>query len=261
MDNATTLTEEEEALVQRVLYDSMDQLAVRCFKDITSLVAMVGDSTAAALLRYTADYFTKMIFPFLRRGLRINVQEDIGYAWWMARNRRLPCPQPPRNQKRHVDFHLVRREMAWRMETRLWEAGLVCLKGIRPSERNEVYLTVMSIFEVIFLMQKEVPEMNGRGNVVKNRIYRELNEKWARGLLPDDGEVFANAHWMLANRGALATDTAPCWSQCKCGPRKREARLVVLKTDARRDKAPGVARPNIITIPTRPVPRPVEELP
>lgn len=210
-----------------VLDDPRVQLTINTFMQTSKLVSLVGDGTARALLLHTTAYHKKHIVPFLEQGKRLNVHLNLrGFSTLMANQRRgryrrkgvFPCD--PSSEA--YAFALALCGFAWRMETRLWEADAVCLKGLDAGRRDEVYLAVMHLLEIRWRAKSALPaDLQGEHH---GAVDRSLNEWWARGLFPE-GRAVWDADLMKEKQGVLAKVRAPHYVRCRCNERKREVFL------------------------------------
>lgn len=221
MENKRIVTYELPGLKERALRPLTDELTTRAFMLTSALVSRIGDPTAASLLAHTSRYFDAYIAPFFEQGYTLNMQfEGILFEMWMQ-NKRAGPEGRPEGVGQTGGLTMAVCHFAWKVETALWGAGAVCLKGLGPNGRDKVYLGVLRIFEVRWKVHDSMLQLlkdMGCGQYADG----VLSERWCRALLPDEEEAAAAAHRMMgpAGKGQEPVGESPCILECRCDDEK-----------------------------------------
>lgn len=236
MEDEYIVPYELPGLRDRALRPLTNELTTRAFMLTSALVSRVGDATAASLLAHTSRYFNAYIAPFLEQGCTLNMQFNrVFFDKWM-RNKRAGPEGRPEGAIGMDGLTIAVCYFAWKVETALWGRGTVCLRGLGPAGRDEVYVGVLRIFQVRWKVHDAMPQLlkdMGCGEYADG----VLSERWCRALLPDEEEAEAAAHRMMgtAGEGQAPVGRSPCILECRCDDEK----VAVYLDPLRAAPAPG----------------------
>ena len=207
-----------------------DEFTTSAFMLTSSLVARVGDTTAATLLAHTARYHEAYIAPFLAQGFRLSMQFDRVFFGKWIRNKRAGPDGKVEGVGETDGFTTAICYFAWKMETALWGAGAVCLRGLGPRDRDEVYVDVLRILELRWKVQDELPR-GSRDAGCGAYADRALSEKWCRGLLPDEETAESASHRMMGTtwEARAGAGTSLCILECRCDDERVAVYLSALR--------------------------------
>lgn len=224
---------EKKARALSVLTDDSEQLALSAFSETTRLVGSIGDETTRLLLLYATAYHRDEIGPHLIEGMRLDAHLDIKlfqtHMADMRRSKQTATPACQASDPARLFINAIS-EFAWLMETRLWEAKAVCLRGISGDSRDEVYLAVLRLMEIRWLAYSMTP-VDLREGDYPGIVDNALNERWVRGLLPTAEAAQAASDRLRAERGVTIGKLAVCHDGCICDEMKKKAKLRIYFPD------------------------------